>query len=53
MTAQIVEATKRGCACERVDLIVVGVPAGNGDAVMARIAETLGENPALQSSVYL
>jgi len=53
MTAQIVAATKQGCACDRVDLIVLAVPAGNGDAFMAKIAETLGENPALQGRVDL
>ena len=53
MTAQVVSAAKRGCTCETVDLIVLAVPAGNGKSVMARIAETLGENPSLQGSVEL
>jgi hypothetical protein len=53
MAANIVASTKEACACEKVDLIVIGVPAGEGDDFMEKIGEALGEKLEARGQVFV
>jgi hypothetical protein len=53
MAAQLVAYGKRALNCVACDVIVIAVPAGSGDAFMARWVEGVGENPELHERVDL